>query len=445
MEKILIKNATIINESRIFESDILISNGRIAKIDSSIKHESARIIDAEGKYVIPGVIDDQVHFREPGLEYKATIASESRAGIYGGVTSFMDMPNNDPPVLDQMRLSKKYDIASDSSFANYSFYMGASNDNIEELLKTDFSSVCGIKIFMGSSTGNMLVDDQKTLEDIFSKYAGLIATHCEDESTIKMNYNAITKEFGQDITAEYHPLIRDHKSCILSSKYAVDLAKKHGSRLHVLHLTTADEMGLFESDTPLPDKKITAEVCVHHLYFNTNHYAELGNKIKCNPAIKTENDRLGLWQALLGGKIDVIATDHAPHTLEEKNRRYIDSPSGLPLVQHSLNLMLEFYRDGLISLEQIVEKMCHNPAIAFRIIDRGFIREGYWADIVMIDKKRTFTVNSDNIAYKCGWSPLEGKYFHYYIDTVLVNGELVLENGTISGRKNTQKLLFYPL
>ncbi len=442
MNTILIKNGKIVNENKIFEGDIFIKNGKIELIAGNIDKKADKEIDASGKFILPGIIDDQVHFREPGQEYKADIASESMAALSGGVTSFMDMPNNNPPIFTQEALENKYDIAKNSSAINYSFYMGASNDNLDEILKTDTENVCGVKIFMGSSTGNLLVDDEKTLENIFSQSPALIATHCEDESTIINNNKYYFEKYGDDITAEYHPKIRSDKACYLSSSFAVELAKKHNTRLHVLHLTTAMEMPLFRNDIPLANKRITAEVCVHHLYFDDSYYPKLGNKIKCNPAIKSQNDKNTLWQALMDDRLDVIATDHAPHTFEEKNRRYKEAPSGLPLVQHSLNIMLDFYQRNMISLEKIIEKMCHNPAIAFKIKNRGFIREGYWADIVILDPDKVWKVEKDNILYKCKWSPLENKRFKGQVETVLVNGKIALDNGSFKDIKAGKRLEF---
>lgn len=440
--KVLIKNGIIINENKKFISDIFINNGRIELIQSHINKYADDIIDAEGKYVIPGIIDDQVHFREPGTEYKADIFSESRAALLGGVTSFMDMPNNNPSILTQDALEKKYEIGQSKSAINYSFYMGASNDNLDEILRTNTENVCGLKIFMGSSTGNLLVDNVTTLENIFAQSPSLIATHCEDETTIKNNEIKTFAQFGDDITAIYHPKIRSDLACYKSSSFAVNLAKKHNTRLHVLHLTTNKEMHLFESDMALKDKRITAEVCVHHLYFDEGSYPILGNKIKCNPAIKSKNDKESLWKALLDDNLDVIATDHAPHTMDEKSARYKEAPSGLPLVQHSLNLMLDFYHRDMISLETIVEKMCHNPAIAFKIKERGFLREGYMADITIFDLNNKWEVNKDNIAYKCNWSPLEGNILKGKIETVLVNGKIALRNGNIENTKSSMRLLF---
>ncbi len=442
MKKILIKEGTVVNENKIFSADIFINNGKIELIDSSINRHADIIIDAAGKYIFPGIIDDQVHFREPGNEYKADIYSESRAALMGGVTSFMDMPNNSPAIFTQEALEKKYKISKSKSAINYSFYMGASNDNLDEILKTDNTKVCGVKIFMGSSTGNLLVDDQKTLEGIFSQSPSLIATHCEDEKTIKNNIKLYTEKYGDKLDATYHPQIRSDEACYLSSSFATSLAKKFNSRLHILHLTTAKEMPLFRNDIPLEKKRITTEVCVHHLYFDDSDYPTLGNKIKCNPAIKSADDRNALWEALLDNRLDVIATDHAPHTFEEKERHYSNAPSGLPLVQHSLNLMLDFYQKGKISLETIVEKMCHSPAKAFKIVDRGYIREGYWADIAIVDLDKKWKVSKENTQYKCKWSPLEQKEFTGEVQTVLINGNIAMQDNKIISTGNAKRLLF---
>ncbi len=422
MSNICIKNGLIINEGTSTEGDILIENGRIAKIDTQLDSGNAREIVAEGKYIIPGIIDDQVHFREPGLTYKADIASESRAAIMGGVTTFMEMPNTKPSCLTQELLQDKYDIAEKTAYANYSFFMGASNDNIEEVLKTNKSNVCGLKIFMGSSTGNMLVDNEQVLENLFSKHDFLIATHCEDEATIRKNMELFKERYGDKLTAEHHPQIRNREGCYLSSSLAVRLAKKHGTRLHILHLSTADELSLFSNDVPLKDKRITAEACVHHMYFDETMYPELGNKIKCNPAIKSVQDREAIFAAVLDDRLDIIATDHAPHTMEEKAKPYMSAPSGLPLVQHSLNIMMDFHQQGKISMERVIEKMCHAPAICFDIKERGFLREGYHADIVLVDPNKQWSVDKSNVAYKCGWSPLEGKQFTGSVDSTIVSG-----------------------
>ena len=429
--ELLLSNAIIINEGRRFPGSVLIEGAFIKQIyEGDILPEGDfEILDLEGKYLIPGVIDDQVHFREPGLTHKADIHSESRAAVAGGVTSFMDMPNNNPPILTQELLEEKYRMGAEKSMANYSFYMGTSNDNLEEVLKTDPKKVCGIKIFMGSSTGNMLVDDIETLEGIFSKANMLIATHCEDEETIRKNSAEYKTRFGDDMPFEKHPEIRSAQACYKSSSLAVELAKKHDTRLHILHLTTAKEMELFDNDKPLKDKKITAEVCVHHLSFNKEDYARYGSKIKCNPAIKTEDDRKALIAALKSGKLDIVATDHAPHTAAEKDSNYWKSPSGLPLVQHSLVQMLEFVHDKTFTLEEVVDKMCHAPADCFRVSKRGFIRQGYFADLVVLDMDDSWTVNKDNTYYKVGWSPFDGKTFRSKILKTFVNGTPVYDRG----------------
>jgi dihydroorotase len=426
-------NATLVNEGRVFEGHLLVKGAAIENLyEGKVPSiQGAEIIDLKGKLLIPGVIDDQVHFREPGMTYKGSIASESRAAVVGGVTSFMDMPNNNPPILTQDLLQTKYDIAADCSPANYSFYMGASNDNIEEVLKTDPKKVCGVKVFMGSSTGNMLVDNKETLSRIFKEVPMLIATHCEDESTIRKNTKAFKARYGEDVPMEMHPEIRSEEACYLSSSLAVELAKKHNTRLHVLHLTTAREMELFESDIPLEEKRITAEVCVHHLTFNQDDYAKYGTRIKWNPAVKQEKDRLALIQALEDNRLDVIATDHAPHTLEEKENSYFKAPSGGPLVQHSLQAMLEFYHDGVLNLETIIHKMCHAPAICYQVSKRGFIRPGFFADLVVVDLNAMEQVNSDNIHYHCGWSPFEDKFFRSTVEQTYVNGELVYNQGEV--------------
>ena len=442
MKRIIIRNTEWVNEGKRQHGDILIKGQRIERMDAMIGQPADVEIDGEGLICLPGVIDDQVHFREPGLDYKATVFTESRAALAGGVTSFMDMPNVKPPSLSQHLLEQRYEHAARQSAVNYSFYMGASNENLEEVLKTDPENVCGIKIFMGSSTGNMLVDDFHALEAIFSRSPMLIATHCEDEERIIERNQLFKEKYGNSLSAYHHPLIRDHRACFMSTSKAVGLAKKHGTRLHVLHLSTAGEMELFESGIPLKDKKITAEVCVHHLFFNDGQYDRLGNLLKCNPAVKTETDRLALWKALEEDRLDVIATDHAPHTLAEKERSYVNAPSGLPLVQHSLPAMLEFHQQGKISLERIVEKMCHAPAIAFRISERGFLREGYFADITLVDLKTPFTVKKDNIRYKCAWSPFEGHQFPSSVHTVLVNGTIAWQNATITNSSAGMRLRF---
>ena len=441
--KTLIKNAEIVNENQVFKGDLLIENDFISKIGNNISEENVdRVIDAEGKYLLPGVIDDQVHFREPGLTWKGDIESESRAAVAGGVTSFMEQPNTVPNAVTQELLEEKYRIAAEKSFANYSFMMGGTNDNLEEVLKTNPRNVAGIKLFLGSSTGNMLVDNPETLEEIFSKTKMLIAVHCEDEATIRTNTEKYKKEYGDGIPMRFHHLIRSEEACYISSSNAVALAEKTGARLHIFHVSTAKETTLFRNDIPLKDKKITAEVCVHHLTFTDADYETKGTLIKWNPAVKTQKDKDGLWEALLDDRIDVIATDHAPHTWEEKQHVYTKAPSGGPLVQHSLVIMLENFRNGKISLEKIVEKMCHNPAILFQIEKRGFIREGYKADLVLVDLKENFTVSKENILYKCGWSPLEGTEFHSKVTHTFVNGHLVFENGKVSEGKFGERLLF---
>ena len=441
--KILIKNAKIVNENQIFESDLLIEKDLISKISKNISEEGAdKIIDASGKYLLPGIIDDQVHFREPGLTHKGDIESESRAAIAGGVTSFIEQPNTVPNAVTQELLEEKYQIASEKSFANYSFMMGGTNDNLEEILKTNPRNVAGIKLFLGSSTGNMLVDNPETLENIFSKTKMLIAVHCEDESTIRKNTEIYKEKFGEDIPMKYHHLIRSEEACYLSSSKAVELAKKTGARLHIFHVSTAKETELFQNNIPLKDKKITAEVCVHHLTFTNEDYETKGTLIKWNPAVKTEKDKVGLWEALLDDRIDIVATDHAPHTWEEKQNVYTKTPSGAPLVQHSLVAMIEHFKKGKISLEKIVEKMCHNPAILFQIEKRGFVKEGFKADLVLVDLDDEFTVSKENILYKCGWSPLEGTTFHSKITHTFVNGNLVFENGKVSEEKFGERLLF---
>ncbi len=429
---ILLKSATIVNEGRQVIADILIKNGIIDKISSQINPiENSTVYDLEGKFVVPGCIDDQVHFREPGLIHKADIASESKAAVAGGITSFMEMPNTVPNALTQEILEDKYQIAARSSIANYSFFMGASNDNLEEVLKTNGKNVCGVKIFMGSSTGNMLVDREKSLEDLFEKVPPLIiATHCEDEGTIRANIEKYKAIYGENIPVELHPIIRSEEACFLSSSMAVRLAKKYNTRLHILHISTEKELTLFDNTLPLEKKLITAEACVHHLWFSDEDYKTKGNYIKWNPAVKKASDRDAIFQAVLDNRIDVIATDHAPHTIEEKEQSYFKAPSGGPLVQHALQAMLQKMDQGLITIEKIVEKMAHNPAILFQIEKRGFIKEGYFADLVVLDK-RPVTVTKSNILYKCGWSPFEGITFNYTIDKTFVNGNLVYADNKI--------------
>jgi dihydroorotase len=430
MQKYLIKNISIVNEGRITSSDVLIENGRIEKIANEIGSKSKVIeINGEGKYLMPGVIDDQVHFREPGLTHKATIYTESMAAVAGGITSFMEMPNTIPPVFNHKLLEDKYTIAQNTSLANYSFYMGTSNDNSDEVLRTNDKKdrVCGVKIFMGSSTGNLLVDNYLTLDKIFGGCEVLIATHCEDEQMIKQNLQQL-KAVKPILETSDHPVIRNAEECFESSFKAIQLAKKHGSRLHILHISTEKELQLFTNLIPLKDKRITAEVCVHHLHFTSDDYERLGNQIKCNPAIKAPFNRTALWDALLSNKLDVIATDHAPHTWAEKNEPYEKAHAGLPLVQHALLLMLKKYKDGLISLERIAEKMSHAVAECFQINERGYIREGYFADLVIIDDSLSTSVNKNSILYKCGWSPFEGVSFPAAITHTFVNGNLVYEN-----------------
>ena len=443
MKSILIKGAHIVNRGKITAGDVLIKGGRIERIDPVINTGAGLEINAEGKYLIPGIIDDQVHFREPGLTHKANLYSEPRAAVAGGTTSFMEMPNTKPPALTQELLQQKYDIAAKNSLANYSFFMGASNDNLEEVLKTDARMVCGIKVFMGSSTGNMLVDDEATLEGLFSKVPVLIATHCEDEATVRANERAYREKYGEDIPVKYHPEIRSVEGCYKSSSLAVELARRYDTRLHILHISTAKELELFRNDIPLEQKRITAEVCVHHLYFNSNDYASLGTQIKCNPAIKSAEHQAALFPALLDNRLDIIATDHAPHTWEEKQNSYFQAPSGVPLVQHSLNVMLEFYHQGKISLERIVEKMCHAPATCFRVDNRGFIDEGYWADLVLVDIDANWQVSKDTIYYKCGWSPFEGHTFRGRVSSTLVSGHLAYHEGRFYEDKKGERLAFF--
>lgn len=436
----LIRQAQIINEGKIFTGDILVKDERIEKIAPHITTAGAQEINAEGMYAMPGAIDDQVHFREPGLTHKANIFTESRAAVAGGVTTFFEMPNTVPQATTQALLQDKYNIAAQSSLANYSFFMGTTNDNYEEVIKTDPRTVCGIKIFMGSSTGNMLVDRAETLEKIFANAPTIIATHCEDEQTIKNNMALYEAQFGDKLDATFHDRIRTAEACWLSSNMAANLARKHNTRLHILHISTAKETELFEA-IPLEQKRITAEACIHHLWFSNEDYAEKGNWIKWNPAIKSPADREGIWKALLDGRIDVIATDHAPHTIEEKEQPYIKAPSGGPLVQHSIQAMFEFYHLDRISLETIVQKMCHNPAILFRVKERGYLREGYFADIALV-KKEDYTVRKNNLLYKCGWSPFENQKFHYSINKTFINGRIAWDGNTIVEGQAGQRILF---
>jgi dihydroorotase len=445
MNSILVKNGQIVNRGKIETKDILIKNGFIERIDNTINTFADKTIDATGKFVLPGIIDDQVHFREPGLTHKATIRTESRAAVAGGVTSFMEMPNVNPPSVSQPLLAEKYQIGAASSLANYSFFMGATNDNLEEVLRTNPKNVCGIKAFMGSSTGNMLVDNPRTLENLFSKCPMLIATHCEDEATVRHNtelWKAKLEASGEVATANLHPIIRNVDACFISSNFAVQLAKKHNTRLHILHISTAKELALFTNNLPLSKKRITAEVCVHHLYFNDSQYKTLGNLIKCNPAIKSKADQTALLAALLDDRLDIIATDHAPHTWEEKQQPFFAAPSGLPLVQHALNLMLSFYFDGKISLERIVEKMSHAPAECFNIEKRGYLDEGCWADVVVVDIEQKKRLTKKDILYKCQWSPLERKILRGSVDATIVSGHLAYENGQFFEDKMGERLLF---
>lgn len=444
MKKTLIKNAKIVNEHKIFEGDVYIENGLIAEIASSIsaKSQDVQIFDAEGSYLLPGAIDDQVHFREPGLTHKETIAGGSRAAVAGGVTSFFEMPNTVPQTTTAEKLEEKFAIAKASSMANYSFMFGGTNDNLEEIKKIDPKNTAALKLFLGSSTGNMLVDNDQVLEKIFKASPVIISAHCEDETTIRRNLAIYKEKYGDNIPIEKHPEIRSVEACFLSSSKAIDLAKKTGARLHVFHVSTAKELKLFTNKIPLKDKKITSEVCVHHLWFNDSDYAEKGTFIKWNPAIKTKEDQDALFQGLLDDKLDVIATDHAPHTKEEKMNIYTKAPSGGPLLQHALPAMLEFYHRGMISLEKIVEKMCHNPAILFQIEKRGFIREGYKADLVLVDLNAPWSVQPENILYKCGWSPFEKTTFRSRVTHTFVNGGLAYKNFKIQNLRNAERLTF---
>lgn len=441
MASLIIKNATIVNEGKQEIKDVYIKDGRIDKIGAGLQALGhVREINAEGLYLLPGVIDDQVHFREPGLTHKATIGTEAMAAVAGGVTSFMEMPNTNPPALSQKALEDKYDIAAHTSVANYSFFMGVANDNADEVLRTNDKKrdVCGVKIFMGSSTGNMLVDNYVTLNKLFSESELLIATHCEDERVIKAN----KEKYPDADDVSFHPLIRDVEACFESTFSAVQLAKQHNTRLHILHISTAKELQLFTNMFPLADKRITSEVCVHHLHFTADDYAQYGNLIKCNPAIKAAENKAALWEALLDDRLDIIATDHAPHTWEEKQLPYAQAPSGVPLVQHSLLLMLQYAKEGKISIEKVVEKMCHAPAICFQLAERGYIREGYWADMALVDMNDTTTVQKNNILYKCGWSPFEGHTFPAAVKYTMVNGQVVYEDGKVNETVRGQRLSF---
>ena len=441
--QMLIKNALIVNEGRIISGDVLIRDGRIDRVGGTIQTQGrVREIDATGLYLMPGIIDDQVHFREPGLTHKADLYTEPRACVAGGVTSFMDMPNVNPPSLTQALLAERYAIAAQKSVANYSFYMGVSNDNSDEVLRTDPKNVCGIKIFMGSSTGNMLVDDEEVLTRIFSQAPTLIATHCEDESTIIHNLEQARAEYGDQIPVYMHPIIRNERACYLSSSYAVELARKYNTRLHILHISTAEELSLFSNALPIEQKRITAEACVHHLYFDADDYATLGARIKWNPAVKDKRHKPQILQAVVDDVIDVLATDHAPHTLEEKANHYVKCPGGAPMVQHSLQVMLSFFFDGKISLEKIAQKMSHDVAACFRIAERGYIREGYYADMFLLDLNAQQTISKENILAKCGWSPLEGKTMRGRITHTFVNGNPVWENNMVQDQIKGSRLTF---
>jgi len=442
MNTVLIKNATVVNQGSQEIKDVLIVGDQIKKIDVNLNEIADQVIDATGKHLIPGLIDDQVHFREPGLTHKATIESESRAAVAGGITSFIEMPNTNPQTTNIMELEKKFDCARETSFANYSFMFGGTNDNIEEIQKLDKNKVAGLKLFLGSSTGNMLVDDEVVLKEIFSKTDLLISVHCEDESTVKANFKKIKEQYGDNIPIELHPEIRSHEACYLSSSRAISLAKQTGARLHIFHLSTAIETELFRNDLPLAEKKITSEVCVHHLWFSDKDYKTHGTRIKWNPAVKSQKDQDSLWKALNDDRIDVLATDHAPHTIEEKNNKYASAPSGGPLVQHALLALLTSYKNGKITLEKLVQKACHNPAILFQIEKRGYVKEGYYADLVLVDLNKTTTVTPKSLLYKCKWSPFEGVEFQAKIDTTWVNGSCVFTKDSIVENKAAKRLTF---
>ena len=440
--KILIKNAQIVNEGKIFKSDLLIKDKIIKKISKSINEKHDRCIDAEGLHLIPGVIDDQVHFREPGLTHKADIYSESKAAVAGGITSFMEMPNTKPQTLTQELLEKKFKIGDEKSLANFTFFMGVSNKNLEEVLKTDPKNVGAIKIFMGSSTGDMLVDDKNILEEIFKRSKCLIAVHCEDEGIIQENLKKAVEQYGDDIPINLHPKIRSVDACYKSSSYAVELAKKHNTRLHVFHLSTEKEISLFNNSIPLKDKKITSEVCIHHLYFNSEDYSKKSTLIKWNPAVKNKSDQDALLSALLENKIDIIATDHAPHTLDEKKNKYLSAPSGGPLVQHALGVMLKFVKEQKITIEDVIQKMCHNPSICFKVHKRGFIKENYFADIVLVDINKKYTVLEEDLLSKCKWSPFTGNSLYGKIDYTIINGNIVYEKGIFNENQKGMRLVF---
>ena len=442
MSGILFKNGLIISNNKQFQADVLVKNGKIERIDSDISDPQAEVVDISGKWLIPGMIDDQVHFREPGLTHKANIYTESKAAVAGGITSFMEMPNTKPNAVTQELLEDKYQIAAQTSIANYSFYMGATNDNIEEVLKTDSKNVCGVKVFMGSSTGNMLVDNEQTLTNIFSKCPMLIATHCEDEATVRGNLEKYREQYGEEMPIKYHPDIRSHKACYLSSSMAARLAEKYNTRLHILHLSTALEMELFRNDIPLAEKRITAEACVHHLWFTDQDYDEKGTYIKWNPAVKSAADRDAIWQAVVDDRIDVFATDHAPHTIEEKEQNYFNAPSGGPLVQHAVLAILEKVKEGKIGIEKAVHKFSSAVAECFHVDDRGSIKEGYFADLVVIDPNTPYSVSKENVLYKCGWSPFEGVEFSHSIDSTYVNGKLVYQDGKVVEGTNGMRMTF---
>jgi dihydroorotase len=443
MNTLLIRNAQLINEGKIYHADVFIKNGFIEKIDTNgIIMPADKVINAQGLHLLPGLIDDQVHFREPGLVHKGEIYTEAKAAVAGGITSYMEMPNTKPSAVTIDLLEQKYGRAAQCSLANYSFFMGTTNTNLEELLKVDEKKVCGIKIFMGSSTGDMLVDNPVALENIFKEVNMLIATHCEDDPMIKANTADFTQQYGNDVDSSYHHLIRSREACLASSTYAVNLAKKYGTRLHILHISTAEELNLFTNALPLAQKKITAEACIHHLWFSNEDYAMWGNYIKWNPAVKLPSDREAIMQAVIDGRIDIIATDHAPHTIEEKEDHYLKAPSGGPLVQHALNAMIELHLKGKISLEMIVDKMAHRVAQLFEIDRRGFIREGYYADLVLVDLQKSYMVQKSNILYKCGWSPFEGITFHSVVDTTIVNGNIVYQNGNFDETNKGMRLGF---
>jgi len=439
---LIIKNAKIVNENKIYNSDVLIVDKKIKKISSNINVSAERILDAKGLHLFPGIIDDQVHFREPGLTHKANIYTESKAAIAGGITSYMEMPNTKPQVLTQDLLEEKYQIASKKSLANYSFFMGVSNDNLNEVLKTNPKNVGGIKVFMGSSTGNMLVDNFTVLEKLFKKSPTIIAVHCEDEEIVKKNLNSAIEKFGTNIPITEHPKIRSEEACFKSSSLAISLAKKHNTRLHVFHISTEKELILFKNNTPLENKLITSEACIHHLYFDENDYKKKGSLIKWNPSVKKVSDKKALLKAVINDKIDVIATDHAPHTIDEKSKPYLQAPSGGPLVQHALPAMLELYHQKKISLKKIIEKMCHNPAICFNVEKRGFIKEGYYADLILVNLNSPWKVNKENLLYKCNWSPFEGDIFKSKITHTIVNGNIVYNNGVFYEGNKGMRLTF---